>query len=200
MIEVNLSPVQQTQDFTKVGPINLTLINPIYLLIAIVAIYVVEPAVDGFFNDDIATLETEYKIKQNQLQKLRTELSSFDEVKKQVEELNQKEKELEKQVDVIKQIVAKRQNPYAVLKYIAEKTPDDVWIVDLVVDDRNLKIMGYSRAFPSITKFIEELRLSIHFNSDNINYTKPQTLNAEFKGIAVEPFEITAQIVNFYGD
>lgn len=200
MIEVNLSPVQQTQDFTKVGPINLTLINPIYLLVGIIAIYSIEPIIDGIFNDDIARLESEYKTKQNQLQKLRTELSSFDEVKKQVEELNQKEKELEKQVDVIKQIVAKRQNPYAVLKYIAEKTPDDVWIVDLVVDDRNLKIMGYSRAFPSITKFIEELRLSIHFNSDNINYTKPQTLNSELKGIAVEPFEITAQIVNFYGD
>lgn len=199
MIEVNLSPVQVRQDYTKVGPINLSLINPIYFSVAIIAMYMVEGLIDGYFNDDIKTLETEYRTQSNELKKLRDELREYDNVKKQVQELNDKSKELQSKIGIIKKIVDKRQNPFYVLKYIAEKTPDEIWINELEITDENVRIVGYSKSFFGISKFQEELRQSIHFNG-SVQYNKPQTLESEYKGIRVEAFELSTTVSNWYGE
>ena len=199
MIEVNLSPVQVTQDFTKVGPINLSLINPVYFGVAIIAMYMVEGLVDSYFDEDIKKLEAQYKIDNNKLKKIKNELRSYDNVKKQVEELNERSAELAKKIEIIKSIVDKRQNPFYVLKYIAEKTPDEIWIKELEVDDVALKIKGYSKSFNGISKFQEELRQSIHFNGA-VQYNKPQTLSNEYRGNRVEAFELSTTVNNWYGE
>lgn len=199
MIEVNLSPVQQTQDFTKVGPINLSLINPVYFGVAILSMYIVEGIIDSYFDDDIKTLETQYRTQSNELKKLRAELREYDNVKKQVQELNDKSRELQKKIGIIKKIVDKRQNPFYVLKYIAEKTPDEIWINELEIDDASVKIVGYAKTFSGISKFQEELRQSIHFNGA-VNYNKPQNLQSEYRGVRVEAFELATTVSNWYGE
>ena len=199
MIEVNLSPVQVSQDFTKVGPINLSLINPVYFGIAIIFLYMSETLVDSYFDEDIKNLEAQFRIETNKLKKLKNELREYDNVKKHVEDLNARSAELAKKIGVIKEIVDKRQNPFYVLKYIAEKTPDEIWINELEIDDVNLKIKGYSKSFAGITRFQEELRQSIHFNGA-VQYNQPQTLQNEYQGNRVEAFELSTTVNNWYGE
>jgi hypothetical protein len=198
MIEVNLSPNQTQQDFTKIGPINLSMINPVFLVIGIVIFTFTEGQVEDFFQSDIDKLNSEYNITKKKLSTLRNELRSYDSIKKQVEELNKQEKNLASKIGIVKKIVDKRQNPFRVLKYVAEKTPKDVWIIELELDDKNLKIKGFSKTWASIGSFIEELKQSIHFDGA-INYTKPPDMKPEFKGNRVETFEITTVVTNFRG-
>lgn len=196
MIEVNLSPVPQTQDFTKVGPINLSLINIPFLIVGIASIYSYEPIIDPFYNPEIEELKREFKSKKQKLSAKRQELASYADIKKQVKQLEVQEQNLASKIDIVKKIVEKRQNPFRVLKYIAEKTPKDVWISDLELDDKNLRMKGFSKSWASIGNFIEELKQSIHFDGA-INYAKPPDLQPEYNGNRVETFEITTVVTNF---
>jgi Tfp pilus assembly protein PilN len=159
-------------------------------------IYLVEPGVDAFYVDEITALETKTMSDKKKLRELRTELRGYDAVKKQVKELNIQEKNLATKIKIVKEIVEKRQNPFKVLKYIADNTPKDVWIVELEIDDRDLKIIGYSKSWKSIGFFIDNLRNSIFFNG-TANYIKPEAMEEEISKQRVETFEITTSIVSF---
>lgn len=198
MIEINLSPNQTQQDYTKIGPINLSMINPFFLIGSIIILYIIEPQVENLFEDDLKRMNTEFVQSKKKLSTLRSELTTYDNIKKQVEELNQQERNLASKIDIVKKIVDKRQNPFRVLRYIAEKTPKDVWIIEMELDDKALRIKGYSKTWASIGSFIEELKQSIHFDGA-INYAKPPDLLPEFKGNRVETFEITTTVTNFKG-
>jgi Tfp pilus assembly protein PilN len=196
MIEINLTPGEKQKDFTKIAGINLGLINFKLLVPFIFLIYLVEPGVDAFYIDEITALETKTMSDKKKLRQLRTELRGYDAVKKQVKELNIQEKNLATKIKIVKEIVEKRQNPFKVLKYIADNTPKDVWIVELEIDDRDLKIIGYSKSWKSIGFFIDNLRNSIFFNG-TANYIKPEAMEEEISKQRVETFEITTSIVSF---
>lgn len=196
MIEINLTPGEKQTDLTKVAGINLSLINIRLLIPCLIAIYIVEPIIDAFYLEDIKTLETKTTNDRTKLRKLSTELKRYDAVKKQVQELNNQEKTLQTKIKIVREIVQRRQNPFKVLKYIADNTPDDVWVVELEIDDKNLKLLGYSKSWKSIGTFIENLKNSIFFNG-NVNYIKPDGMSQEISKQRVETFEITTNIVSF---
>jgi Tfp pilus assembly protein PilN len=196
MIEINLTPGEKQKDFTKIAGINLSLINFKLLIPFLLLVYIVEPVVDAFYVDEIQTVEANTLADKKKLRELRTELRSYDEVKKQVKELNIQEKNLATKIKVVKEIVDKRQNPFKILKYIADNTPEDVWIIELEVDDKDVKIVGYSKSWKSIGFFIDNLRNSIFFNG-TANYIKPEAVESEYSNQRVETFEITTRIVSF---
>ena len=72
--------------------------------------------------------------------------------------MNEQEKQLAEKIQVVKEIVDKRQNPFKVLKYIAENIPKDVWLLELELDDKRLKLVGYSKSWNSIKYNMEVLR------------------------------------------
>lgn len=196
MIKINLAPGERSKDFTKIGGIDLSLINIKLLLPFILAVYIVEPIVDSFYLDDIKIVEEKMKATRKKTGLLRDSLRGYDSVKKQVKELNAQEKKLTSKIRVVREIVNKRQNPFKVLKYIAENTPKDIWVVELEIDGKNLKLVGYSKSWKSIGDFIENLKVSIFLNG-SVNYIKPATLKKEFEKNRVESFEITTGIVSF---
>lgn len=198
MIEINLSPVAKAQDFTKIGPINLSMINLPLLVISIFIYTFGEGLVEGYFTDDIEKTEKMFQIKNKEYRTLSQELKSYDEVKLKVQQLEDQERILSEKIGIVQKIVDKRQNPYRVLKYIAEKTPKAVWITELEIDDKNLRIKGYSKTWEAIGNLIEELKASTHL-SGGVNFSRPEDLGAQYNGVRVETFELSTTVTNFQG-
>lgn len=197
MIEINLSPSQKNIDITKVGGIDLSLINIKYLIPFFLAVYLVEPAIDMVYEEEIVKAEAQIIVSRKKNNQLRTELRSYDEVKRQVKELNAKEIQLKEKISVVKSIVDKRQNPFLLLKNLAENTPEDIWLLELEIDDRSFRMVGYSKSWKSIGLFIENIKSLVYFGP-NVNFSKPDGIPEEINNNRVEAFEITAQVEKFY--
>lgn len=202
MIEINLSPTKKEINITKVAGIDLSLINVKFLVPFFLAIYLVEPAIDAMYLEDIQVAESKASELRKKDRQLRDELRSYEDVKRQVQELNIKEKALKAKISVVKQIVDKRQNPYSILSSIVSSIPEDVWLLELEIDDRNFKMIGYSKSWKSIGMFMNKMKVAggsqDTFFENNINFTKPDGVPTEINGNRVEPFEITARIKAFY--
>ena len=196
MIEINLSTKSKENDLSKVGGINLSLINVKYVVLGFVLLYGLEPLTDLLYEGEIDGINRKNKTIKSQLRKKGTELRSFDKIKNQVNELNEQQKKLKAKINVVKEIVEMRQNPFNVMKYVAENTPDNVWLVEFELNKTELKLIGYSTSWKSIGDFIENLKSSIFFNGD-VSYSKPPSLKTEINKKRVESFQITTKIVGF---
>lgn len=196
MIDINLIPGKKSQGLGNVGGFNFSLLNVKMLLISIIALYGVDIFVSSHFDSKLEELTQKENAIRSEQRKVSGKLRNLAKVKKEVENLNKQEIVLAKKIDVIKKIVDKRQNPFKVLKYIAENTPKDIWLNELEFKDNKLKLLGNSKSWKSIGKFLENLKTSIFFNT-NISYKEPEGVEKTFKGQRVEVFEIEANVVRF---
>ncbi len=196
MIDINLLPNNSSQSLDNVGGFNLSLVNVKMLVLSIVALYGVEIFVSGHFESELSDLTKKEQTILSEQRKVSGKLRNLAQVKKKVEDLNKQEVVLAKKIDVIKKIVDKRQNPFKVLKYIAENTPKDIWLNEIEFKDNKLKILGNSKSWKSIGAFLENLKTSIFFSA-NISYEEPEGVEKLYKGQRVEVFKIEADIVRF---
>ena len=196
MIKVNLIPGERRGNFTEFAGIKLNLINIKLLIPFFLAVYLVEPVIENIYSGDIEKFEEQAKNNRKSMAELRIESRKYDNIRNQVKQLNQQEKNLATKIKVVQEIVEKRQNPFKVLKYIAENIPGDVWLTELEVEEKKLKILGYSKSWKSIGEFIENLKTSIFFNG-TVNYVRPEGMQSNIGNNRVETFEITTSIVSF---
>ena len=196
MIEINLSTKGKEQDLTNIAGINFSLINVRYVVFGLILLFSIEPIIDVFYDSDINKINMKTQQITNENRKETAKLRQYDSVKEQVKELDEQSEKLKAKINIVKKIVEMRQNPFNVLKYIAENTPENVWLIDLEIDKQNLKLTGYSTSWKSIGDFIENLKSSIFFNG-SVSYNKPESLKQEFDKKRVETFEISTKIVGF---
>ncbi len=194
MIEINLSPGAKKENVTKVAGIDLSLLNIKMLIIAIGLVYTYEVVVDFLYEDQIKVSNDTIQANTKSFRQLSSELSKYDAIKKKVKEFDIQEKNLKSKINIVKEIVGRRSNPFLVLKYIAENTPDNVWISELEIDGQRLSMTGQSQSFKKLGDFIENLKSSIFFDG-NINYTRPEGVDDTINGIRVEPFKLEALIM-----
>ncbi|MCO4755241.1 MAG: PilN domain-containing protein, partial [Bacteriovoracaceae bacterium] len=180
-----------------VGGINFSLLNVKMLLLALFVLYVPEVFLESHYEELIQTEQAE-QVKLNQeYRKIRGKVAGLQNIEKQVQALKSQEEKLAKKLEVVKEIINKRQNPFNVLKYVAQNIPEGVWLVDLNLEGNQLALRGYSQNFKNIGKFLENLKNSIFFNKNNIIYERPDSLPNEVDGVFLEVFEIKAGIVSF---
>ena len=196
MIEINLSPREKDNPIANLGGVNISLLNVKGLVLSIALLYISEPVLEGYYEDEEAKITAISNSIRKEQRKISTQLQELKHVKKQVEDLNRQETELSKKINVVKKIVDKRQNPFKVLRYIAENTPADVWIHELELDEKNLKLIGYSKSWKSISDFLGNLKSSVFF-SETINYNRTSGVDGNLNGQRVEPFTITTSILRF---
>lgn len=196
MIEINLSPRAKGNKLEDLGGFNLSLVNVKLVVISFVCLYAIDPFVSDYYETELATIKKSQNTIRSQQRKITSKLKKLDDVKKQVEDLNIQETTLEKKINVVKQIVDKRQNPFKVLKYITENIPAEVWLTEMELDDKNIKIIGYSKSWKSIGKFLQNLKSSIFFES-NMSFDKPLGLDSQYQGQRIEAFEIKTTVVRF---
>lgn len=196
MIEINLNPGASGQSLENVGGFNFSLINVKLVVFSIIALYGVEMLVGGYFEGELEELKNKQTALVAEQRRVSSKLRALADVKKQVENLNKQEAILAKRIDVVKEIVGKRQNPFKVLKYIAENTPKEIWLDEIILDDRSLKLVGSSKSWKSIGEFLQNLKTSIFFDT-NVTYVKPEGVVETFKGQRIEAFEINVNVVRF---
>ncbi len=196
MIEINLTPGERGKSVAVVAGIDFSSINVKYVILFFIAIYAVEPLVDSQYDTEINQKKESTLNLTKQTRNLTSELRKYDAVKEQVEQLEQQQKDLKAKIEIVREIVNKRQNPYSILKYIADNTPENVWVDSLEIKDKKLKIVGYSKSWKSIGKFIENLKDSIFFNG-TVDYEKATNLKDEYKRNQVETFQITTGVTSF---
>lgn len=192
MIEINLSPKSNKASLNNVGGLDLSLLNVKMLVIAFVVLYIPEGYIADFYDNSIKKVESIQLKLRKELRGLQSEVRSMEIIEKQANALRDQEALLARRLSVVREVISKRQNPYQVLRYIAENTPPNIWFNSLSVQDRTLVIKGSSKSFASISKFLESLKSSIFFSNDVV-YTRPTT----DKKTRYEVFEIRANIVSF---
>lgn len=193
MIEINLTPGERDSGGVIVAGMDVSLFNVKLIVIFIFLVYLVEPIVDVFYVDEIETIRSATVKHKGKLRKLKKDLRQYDAIKDQVKKLNLQQENLNSKIKIVKEIVDKRQNPFVILKYIADNTPKNVWLAELEITDKNLKISGYSKSWKSIGSFIENLKDSIFFNG-NVKYTQNKATSSKKR---FESFELTTSIVSF---
>lgn len=197
MIEINLSPTKSDFDVANFGGINFSLINVKMLIIALVVLYIPETFLSSHY-DELIKAEQDKQAKLNaEYRKIKVRVAELESIEKQVNALKAQEKKLANKLEIVKEIINKRQNPYKVLKYIAENIPEGVWLVDLTMDENQIGLKGYAKNFKNIGQFLENLKNSIFFNKNSIEYERPESLPNEIDGVFLEVFEIKAPIVSF---
>lgn len=196
MIEINLSPAKKDASITNVGGIDLSLINVKMLVLALVLLYVPDIFLQSYYDDEIgveqklqAELNAEYR-------KFRNKVASMENIKKQADALREQEEKLARKLEVVREVINKRQNPYKVFKYLAENIPENVWLVSLELNEKDLVMQGYSKNFKHIGEFLENLKNSIFFSKDII-YERPDSLPEMVDDIYLETFRIKAKVVGF---
>ena len=196
MIEINLSPHSKGANLSDVGGFNFSLLNVKMIVIAFAFMYIPEIFLLSHYEGEKQSIETKLTTLNKEYRKYRKKVGAMDNIQRKVDELVSLEKKLSMRINVVKEIVNKRENPFKVLKYIAENIPKDVWIVELTIKDRILTLRGYSESWKSIGDFLENLKNSIFFER-NISYDKPANMKNKINKVRVETFEIKTKITSF---
>lgn len=195
MIELNLSPSKKSGGIANVAGIDLSHINVKMMVVALLIWFVPEPILTDMWDGQKEAFNEHFKRLNNEFRKLQSEVRKMQNVQKQVDALKEQEEKLARKLETVKKIINKRQNPYQVLKYIAENIPADVWVEKIELEERSLIIRGYAKKYQDIGSFITSLKNSIFFQ--NIDYQKPTDGDDAYKEMRLERFQITTNVVRF---
>lgn len=195
MIELNLSPTKKQGGITNVGGIDLSLINVKMMVIALGIWFIPEPFLVDMWDAEKASYDKQYQTLNAEFRKLSQKVRGMQNVQKQVDALKEQEEKLAKKLGTVKKIINKRQNPYEILKYVAENIPKEVWLDSVELQDKTLILMGYAKKYQDIGSFLNSLKNSIFFQG--VSYDKPQGMKDVINGQKVEIFRITTTVVRF---
>lgn len=197
MIEINLSPTKRSGALNAIGGFDFSLINVKMWIIAVIVLYVPEMLLESHFESSISAEQAVQTSLNKKLREVTSKVAGMANIEKQVQALNEQEAKLAKKLEVVKEIIGRRRNPYPVLKYVAENIPESVWIVSMDLKENELVMKGYSKSFKSIGSFLENLKSSIFFDKNSITYDRPADLPGEVNGVSLEIFQVKANIVSF---
>lgn len=193
MIEVNLSPSKRAGNAQHLE--LLSLVNVKMMFIALLIWFVPESILIDMWNDEIKSHNTQYQKLNTEFKKLQRQVRKMQNVQKQVDALKEQEQKLARKLETVKKIINKRQNPFLVLRYIAENIPKNVWLESVELNDRSLTLKGYAKKYQDLGSFITSLKSSIFFQT--VDYGKPDGMPDTIKGERLEAFQITTNVVRF---
>lgn len=195
MIELNLSPSKKAGSITNVAGIDLSLINVKMMFFALIIWFAPEPILVDMWNEEIQSYQAQFQKLNTSYKSLQKDVRKMQNVQKQVDALKEQEQKLAKKLNTVKKIINKRQNPFLILKYIAENIPPEVWLQSITLKNKNLELKGYAKSYKNIGSFINSLKSSIFFQQ--VNYESANDLQAKSKDQRLEVFKIKTQVVRF---
>lgn len=196
MIEINLSTVKKPLDLRDVGGVDLSKIKVKWVLLAIMVLYVPDFFLSSQWESDVAAEEAKLEDLRQEKIKLKTRLDSLADFSKQIQALQRQEQSLKDKLEVVKTILTKKQNPAAILIYVAQNIPAEVWLTNINLTGNNIVFKGVSVDYAPQGVFQENLKQSVFFNP-NMEYTKVEAEKSlpALKNLA--PFEIKATVTRF---
>ena len=195
MIEVNLSNTRSTGDVFNVGGFDLSHLNVKMIIVGLLVLYIPENFLLSYYEGSIEDLKKEETIIRTDVRKISSKVRGLNNIKKQVDALNDQEKKLAEKLQAVKVIINKRQNPFKILYYIAQSTPEKVWLTSMKMEGKQLILQGHAENWKDIGNFLEALKNSIFLS--NLQYKVPEGAQTDYNGRKVEVFQITSDITRF---
>ncbi len=93
-----------------------------------------------------------------ELDKVKQELEKFGDISSVIQELIKEKEEMNKKLEVIKEISKRRTLKTDILFKIQEKIPEQIWLKEVLFEKEKILINGYSRKDSSAQSIIEELK------------------------------------------
>jgi Tfp pilus assembly protein PilN len=194
MISVNLSTLKKPLDLANVGGLDLSKINVKLVLASILFLYIPDFFLVSNFEEERTNAQNELDQLITEKTKLNRRVNSLKEFNKQIQDLVGKEKALSQKLEVVKNIITQKKNPWNVLVYVAKNIPPEIWLTEIEFKDDLVSFKGLSLDYANQGVFLDNLKKSVFFDK-NITYTKSAAPGADSKALA--PFEIKARIVRF---
>ena len=177
MIRINLIGKKRRQ---KLRPIHIELIMfAAALIVVLVGAYLVNVNFDA----RIAFLEEEIKVKQNDLKNLRR-------VKRQVDDFQKKQQELQKKIDLVKNLKQGQRGYYQLLTKIEKSLPADIWLSGFLYDNGQVTLSGSSLHVASINEFIMNLYNTEMFTNLDINVVRKRNQD----NLEINDFDLVASV------
>lgn len=206
MIEINLTTAKKAVDLSNVGGIDLSKINVKMVLLAIVALYLPDLILLPELESKLAESEKRVEDMRTEAHQLKRKVDALQDYDKQVQALRRQEQKLNDKLAVVKSILAKRQNPWNIMVYVARNIPPEVWLTELLFEGNKITFKGVSMDYTPQGVFLDNLKKSVFFEK-NVVYTKIETPTATPSTNAdgsqsettknLAPFEIKATIARF---
>jgi type IV pilus assembly protein PilN len=125
---------------------------------------------------------------ENRVAQLNSQISEFQGQLAQVEDFKKKASEIEKKLEVIKQLELSRSGPVRLLDEIATRAPEKLWITSLSADGGRIQMKGMSLDTDLIAEFLNRLNESPYLKDVELKGTEL----AESGGLKLNSFQVTA--------
>lgn len=121
-------------------------------------------------------------------------INDLKDVEQKVEEFKEKNKELERRIQVIAELEKKRTGPLYVMEALSDSIPEKAWISDLQSKGNNASISGVAWNEFTVSDFMKSLQKSSYFGNVNLKVIKKTNVN----NLPLRSFEISSSL-NFSG-
>ncbi len=167
MVKINLLPIRS--ELRKKA-----LIEHIALLgLCIVLIFILSWFVQTSINNKKEMLQQEMASTKLEIARLTVEAG-------EIEKFKQQKQELERKLDIIKDLNAKKTGPVAVLDQLSLLIPEKAWITSLANSGPNITLDGVAIDNPTIATFMKSLQASPYFQGVELVLTQREGANHKF--------------------
>jgi len=196
MIKVNLVTGKKPFEMPVVLGIDLKHLNLRAFLLALVVYALGNTLIPSQFKSEVQAEQAKVDAARKQIAKLKREKRPLLDAQKQMKELEEQEKDLNKKLVVVKKILKIKKNPTKVLHYVAANIPKNVWLNDISIKNDVLEISGESTNYKEIGVFLSALRKSVFFDQ-SLRLVNSGTNKDARSGTRTEMFNITGNLVKF---
>jgi type IV pilus assembly protein PilN len=167
MVKINLLPIKS--ELRKKALIeHVTLLS-----LCIVLVFILSWSVQASVNHQKETLQKEVTSTKLEIKKLTAEAG-------EIEKFKQQKQELERKLEIITNLNAKKSGPVEVLDQLSLLIPEKAWITSMKNNGGNLVLDGVAVDNPTIASFMKNLQASPYFQDVNLEVTQQQGSNHRF--------------------
>lgn len=167
MVKINLLPIKSELR-------QKALIEHVTLLsLCIVLIFILSWFVQTSVNHKKEMLQQEITNTKLEITKLTAEAG-------EIEKFKQQKQELERKLNIIKELNAKKSGPIEVLDQLSLLIPEKAWIASLSNSGNNLVLDGMAVDNPTIAAFMKSLQASPYFQGVELELTQQEGMNHKF--------------------
>lgn len=159
-------------------------------LMAFAACYLLDETLNGYRQEELAKVDAEIAVIEKEKNAILTKLAKikgFEPIKKQLEE---DEKQVRIKLDVVNKLLENRNAPAKIMMQIAQSIPEEVWLTDLKVTDKQVRLAGSAPGDNQVSDFVNALTSTSQFGAIDLGRIEESSTSA--KEAKFKNFELTA--------
>jgi hypothetical protein len=199
MIEINLLEKKRSFKAPVVAGIDFAQLPWKMIILSFILIKYPVEYFDEFLKGEIKEKQVEVTNLNKQYKKLRLELRKNRDIKDQLVAFNNQIEKLKQRSEQVNNIIKLKTNPRYLLEKVARSTPNDLWLVEFILNDKNeVIIKGEANSYQSIGEFILSANDSPFFGR-SLQLADSKTVEEKVQGVQFrkETFQITGKVEVF---